>query len=95
MTGNASVVKLAGNRDTGNRQAACMSRGTEERMDFTHQAERKAFRIAIDGALKHVKKDREESFLQLIDLAEKFMGGCKFRKEDYERARELVRDPDG
>lgn len=64
-------------------------------MDFTHQAERNAFRIAIDSALKHVKKDREKSFLQLIDLAEKFMGGDKFRKEDYERARELVKDPDG
>mgnify|MGYP001071679158 CR=1 FL=1 len=64
-------------------------------MELAHAAERKAFSIAIDGALKHVKKDREKSFLQLIDLAENFMGGDKFEKEDYDRARELVRDPEG
>ena len=51
-------------------------------MELAHAAERKAFSIAIDGALKHVKKDREKSFLQLIDLAENFMGGDKFEKED-------------
>lgn len=49
-------------------------------MEFAHQAERKAFSVAIDGALKHVKKDREKSFLQLIDLAEKFMDGDKLQK---------------
>ena len=54
-------------------------------MELAHAAERKAFSIAIDGALKHVKKDREKSFLQLIDLAENFMGGDKFEKEDYDR----------
>ena len=64
-------------------------------MELAHAAERKAFSIAIDGALKHVKKDREKSFLQLIDLAENFMGGDKFEKEDYDRARELVRDSEG
>ena len=64
-------------------------------MELAHAAERKAFSIAIDGALKHVKKNREKSFLQLIDLAENFMGGDKFEKEDYDRARELVRDSEG
>ena len=61
-------------------------------MEFAHQAERKAFSVAIDGALKHVKKDREKSFLQLIDLAEKFMDGDKLQKEDYDKARELVKN---
>ena len=64
-------------------------------MEFAHQAERKAFSVAIDGALKHVKKDREKSFLQLIDLAEKFMDGDKLQKEDYDKARELVKNSDG
>ena len=70
-------------------------RRTEEVMEFAHQAERKAFSVAIDGALKHVKKDREKSFLQLIDLAEKFMDGDKLQKEDYDKARELVKNSDG
>ena len=40
-------------------------------------------------------KGQGKELLQLIDLAENFMGGDKFEKRDYDRARELVRDPEG
>jgi len=41
---------------------------------IAHKAERKAFEVAIDAALKHVDKDREKAMLQFIDLMEKILG---------------------
>ena len=57
------------------------------------QCERKAFSVAIDAALKHLNKDREKGLLQIVDLAEKFMGD-NFRKEAYDGARKMIQDPD-
>lgn len=60
---------------------------------ITGQIERKAFSAAIDIALKKLYKDREKGLLQLVDLTEKFMGD-NFRKESYEGARQIIKNPD-
>lgn len=57
-----------------------------------HKAERAAFSVAIDGALKYVRKDREKAATNIIDFAEKFMGDA-FTKEGYQKARDFVCDP--
>ena len=41
---------------------------------LSHTMQRKAFSAAIDVALKRLNKDREKGLLQIIDLAQKFMG---------------------
>lgn len=61
--------------------------------ELTHKAARAAFGKAIDLALKHVEKDRENGLLQLVDLTEKFMGN-NFPAESYVGARNLIRDPE-
>ena len=61
--------------------------------NIAHNLERKAFGAAVDYTLGKVKKDREKGLLQLLDLAQKFMGN-NFQKESYEAARKLIEDPD-
>ena len=58
-----------------------------------HKAERAAFGVAIDGALKYVRRDREQAFLKIVDLAEKFMGDT-FTEENYNSVRNMIQDPD-
>ena len=41
---------------------------------LSHTMQRKAFSAAIDVALKRLNKDREKGLLQIIDLAQRFMG---------------------
>ena len=60
---------------------------------FTKSVERKVFSLAIDTALKKMKKDREKALLKIVDLAENFMGN-NFMKESYGKARELIRNPE-
>ena len=55
--------------------------------------ERKAFGVAIDAALKSLNKDRQKGLLQIVDLAEKFMGN-NFSAEAYEGARKMIQDPE-
>ena len=55
--------------------------------------ERKAFGVAVDAALKNLNKDREKALLQIVDLAEKFMGD-NFSKESYDGARAMIQNPD-
>ena len=55
--------------------------------------ERKAFGVAIDAALRSLNKDRQKGLLQIVDLAEKFMGN-NFSAEAYEGARKMIRDPE-
>ncbi len=57
-----------------------------------HKTERAAFSAVIDSMIKKVDKNHEEGLLEIIDLAEKYMGD-NFRPETYERAREAVKDP--
>ena len=37
-------------------------------------AERQAFSLAIDATLKSLNKDREKGLLNIVNLAQKFMG---------------------
>lgn len=49
-------------------------------------AERQAFSLAIDAALKSLNKDREKALLNIVNLVQKFMGD-NFRPESYEARR--------
>lgn len=60
---------------------------------LTHRAARGAFAAAIDVTMKHVNKDREKGFLELVDLTERYMGS-HFKPEAYEGARKMIKDPD-
>ena len=53
---------------------------------LSHTMQRKAFSAAIDVALKRLNKDREKGLLQIIDLAQRFMGD-NFKPEVYEGAK--------
>ena len=55
--------------------------------NLAQSVERKAFSVAIDAALKHLNKDREKGLLQIVDLAEKFMGDTSVRKRMTEPER--------
>ena len=61
--------------------------------NLKHTIQRKAFSAAIDIALKRLNKDREKGLLEIVDLAEKFMGN-NFSKEAYEGARNIIKNPD-
>ena len=56
-------------------------------------AERQAFSLAIDAALKSLNKDREKALLNIVNLVQKFMGN-NFRKESYEGAKKMIMNPD-
>ena len=62
--------------------------------NLSHDLQRKAFSLAIDQTLCHVNKDREKGLLQILDLAQKFMGD-NFTKESYEGAKKMIQNPDG
>ena len=42
--------------------------------NLVETVERKAFGVAVDATLKNLNKDREKALLQIVDIAEKFMG---------------------
>ncbi len=63
--------------------------------NLQHAAERQAISLMIDGFLKHLakKEDRSETYLKIVDLAERFYGdGAK--KETLDKIREYVSNPD-
>ena len=53
---------------------------------ISHKAQRAAASVIID-------KDREKGFLELVDWAEQFWGNG-FSKEDYDKVRTAIKDPD-
>lgn len=59
---------------------------------LTHSAQRKVVEKIVDAALSKVNKDREESFLKAVDLAESFLGNS-IRKEQYDNVRAIIKDP--
>lgn len=61
--------------------------------NLTHKAERAAFSKAIDIALKKLQSDRQKGMLQIVDLAEKYMGD-NFDSSSYEKARMAIQDED-
>ena len=60
--------------------------------NLTQAVERKAFGMAIDAALKHMNKDRQKGLLDIVDLAQKFMGDS-FQPESYDGARAIIQNP--
>ena len=57
-------------------------------------AERQAFSLAIDATLKSLNKDREKGLLNIVNLAQKFMGS-NFRSEKHTKAqRKMIQNPD-
>lgn len=60
---------------------------------MSHAAGRFAFSSAIDLTLHEVKKDREKSFVKLVDLAEKYMKDAKL-DVNWDKARKMLTDPD-
>jgi len=64
-----------------------------EAMDAIKQkAQRAAFSAVIDSMYKKVDKNHEEGLLEIVDLAEKYMGDS-FQPETYEKVREAIKDP--
>lgn len=63
--------------------------------NLTHAAERQAISVMLDGFLKHLKSqdDRTKTYLQIVDLAEKFWGNGANR-ETIAKVREYVQNPD-
>ena len=65
--------------------------------NLQHAAERKAFAVAIDKFLNHLDKEdmskRTDTYLKLIDAAEKFWGKNGARKETLDKVREYVKNP--
>ena len=62
-------------------------------VNATRSAQRKMMEKIMDAALSKVSRDREESFLKLVDLAESFYGDA-VTKEQYDSIREAIKDPD-
>lgn len=60
---------------------------------LTHKAQRAAFGVALDAALKHVEKDTSKGLLDVIDLAQKFTGDI-FKPETYEAVRSYIANPE-
>ena len=61
---------------------------------LSHTMQRKAFSAAIDVALKRLNKDREKGLLQIIDLAQKFMGD-NFQTGSLRRCKkQSIQNPD-
>ncbi len=58
-----------------------------------HAAERKAFEVAIDGALKHIDKDREKAMIQFINLIQKVLGDT-WPDSAYDALRNVYENPD-
>jgi len=61
--------------------------------NVTHSAQRKMVEKLVDVALSKLSKDREESFLKLVDIAESFYGDA-VTEEQYESVRNVIKDPD-
>lgn len=62
--------------------------------ELSHKAQRAAASVIIDRVLSNVKKDREKAFLDIVDFAEKFWGDG-MAKENYDKVREAIRNPEG
>ena len=58
----------------------------------SHSVQRAAVGVIVDRLLKQLDKDREKTFMELIDLAEKFWGNG-FAPETYERVRQDFKNP--
>ena len=53
---------------------------------LSHKAQRAAFSVALDAALKHIEKDTSKGLLDVLDISQKFMGDT-FKPETFEAIR--------
>ena len=60
---------------------------------LSHKAQRAAFSVALDAALKHIEKDTSKGLLDVLDISQKFMGDT-FKKETFETIRAYIADPE-
>lgn len=60
--------------------------------NLTHSAQRKVFEKIVDVVLGRVSRDRQESFLKLLDLAQSFLGES-VTQEQYDMVKEAIEDP--
>ena len=49
---------------------------------LSHKAQRAAFGVALDMALKHIEKDTSKGLLDVLDISQKFMGDT-FKSETF------------
>ena len=64
--------------------------------NMTHAIQRQAFSVAIEKFLKHLDKNpenRTEAYLKLVDAAERFWGENGASKENLNRVRKAICDP--
>lgn len=60
---------------------------------FSHSVQRKTVSTLIDVILNKIGKDREKGYLQIVDLAEQFLGDS-ISKEQYEKVRLALQNPE-
>ena len=60
---------------------------------LSHAAQRKALGVMLDAALKGLSRDREKTYLKILDLARTFYGKG-ITEASYARAKEAIMDPD-
>lgn len=60
---------------------------------ISHSVQRKTVSTILDLILNKIDKDREKGFLQIVDVAEQFLGDG-ITKEQFDSVREAIRDPD-
>ena len=65
----------------------------EEFARLAHAAQRKTLEMAVDAALKARKKDREKTYLQILNVAKTFYGK-NIKPESFENVRKAIQDPD-
>ena len=60
---------------------------------LSHKAQRAAFSLALDAALKHIEKDTSKGLLDVLDISQKFMGDT-FKPETFEAIRSYIANPE-
>ena len=60
---------------------------------LNHKVQRTAVGTMVDVALAHVRKDRQKTFAEMVDVAKQFYGDS-FSEETYEHARAVLTDAD-
>ena len=60
--------------------------------NFADRAQRAAMGAVVDGVLKHINKDREKGYLQIVDIAERFLSGG-IPEGSFDAVRKAITDP--
>ncbi|MGN0568519.1 MAG: radical SAM protein, partial [Acutalibacteraceae bacterium] len=60
---------------------------------LSHSVQRKMAGALIDGMINKIDKNREDTFLKIVDMAEQFWGD-DYPKESYDMVRNEIKNPD-